>query len=69
MEYKMNVEIDLERPLEADVSENEKITGLIQFLTQQGYVVPDSVEIDPATGHVKLKVTEALLLYAEKFLK
>ncbi|NLB22029.1 MAG: hypothetical protein GX833_02045 [Clostridium sp.] len=69
MEYKMNVEINLERPLKAHVSDNEKLEGLIQFLTTQGFVVPGSVEIDETSGHVKIKATEALLQYAEKYLK
>ena len=65
----MNVEINLERPLKAHVSDNEKLEGLIQFLTTQGFVVPGSVEIDETSGHVKIKATEALLQYAEKYLK
>lgn len=69
MEYKMNVEINLERPLKAHVSNNEKLESLIQFLTTQGFVVPGSVEIDETSGHVKIKATEALLQYAEKYLK
>lgn len=69
MEYKTNVEINLERPLELAGSDSEKLEGFIQFLTAQGFVVPGSVEIDTATGHVKIKATEALLQYAEKYLK
>lgn len=69
MEYKTNVEINLERPLEFAGSASEKLEGFIQFLTAQGFVVPGSVEIDEVTGHVKIKATEALLQYAEKYLK
>lgn len=69
MEYKMNVEINLERPLKTHVSDNEKLAGLIQLLTSQGFIVPGSVEIDESSGHVKIKATEALLQYAEKYLK
>lgn len=69
MDYKLNVEINLERPLQADVTDNEKIRGFVEYLTGQGYVVPGSVEIDSATGHVKIRATEALLQYAEKYLK
>ena len=69
MKYKMNVELNLERPLKANLSDNEKLEGFIQFLTTQGFIVPGSVEIDETSGHVKIKATEALLQYAEKYLK
>ena len=69
MEYKMNVEITLERPLNADLTENEKMDGLIQYLVAQGMVEPNSVVWDPAGGKARLKVTEAALQFAEKYVK
>lgn len=69
MEYKMNVEVTLERPLNAQLSDNEKMDGLIQYLVAQGMVEPGSVVWDPANGKASMKVTEAALQFAEKYVK
>lgn len=69
MENKLFVEVTTERPLSADLADNDKIDGFVQYLVANGYVVPGSVEIDPANGKVKFKATEALVQYAEKYLK
>ena len=69
MEYKLNVEVSLARPLNANLSDNEKMEGLIQYLILQGMVEPGSVVWDPAGGKARVKVTEAALQFAEKYVK
>ena len=68
MEYKLTVEINTERPINADLDDNDKIKGFVEYLVSQGYVVPESVEIDPASGTAKIKVTEQLIQFIEKYL-
>lgn len=69
MENRLFVEVTTERPMSADLTDNAKLDGFVQYLVNSGYVVPGSVEIDPASGKVKFKATEALIQYAEKYLK
>lgn len=69
MEYKMNVNVSFERPLTADLTDNDKLTGFIQYLEANGLVTPGSVQIDAATGVVRLKAAESLLQFVEKYLK
>ena len=69
MEYKLTVEINTERPIAADLDDNDKIRGFAEYLVREGYVVPGTVEIDAATGKARFKATEAMLQYIEKYLK
>lgn len=68
MEYKLIVEINTERPIAADLDDNEKISGFVDYLVAQGYVVPGTAELDAANGHAKIKVTETLIQLMEKYL-
>lgn len=68
MEYKLTVEINTERPIAADLADNDKIKGFVDYLVSQGYVIPDTVVIDGTTGTAKINVTEQLIQFIEKYL-
>ncbi|MFZ2256957.1 MAG: hypothetical protein WAV55_02305 [Clostridiaceae bacterium] len=67
MSYKLIVEINTERPIAA-LADNDKLKGLAQYLEDQGFVMPGSIEIDATTGRAKVKATDQLIQYIEKYL-
>ncbi len=69
MEHKLTIEINTERPLAADLDDNDRIQGFVDYLTAQGYVVPGTAQIDAKAGTAKIKVTESLVQYIEKYLR
>lgn len=69
MENKLTIDVNLARPLNAQVQGNEKIRGFMDYLVNQGYIEAGSYTIDEATGVIKAKVTENGLQFAEKHLK
>lgn len=68
MDYKLTVEINTERPINAELNDNDKIRGFAEYLVAQGYVAADSIEIDATSGNVKVKATDQLIQYIEKYL-
>ena len=68
MSYKLIVEINTERPIAAALADNDKLKGLAQYLEDQGFVMPGSIEIDATTGRAKVKATDQLIQYIEKYL-
>ncbi|PKK40053.1 hypothetical protein ABB02_00558 [Clostridiaceae bacterium JG1575] len=69
MEHKLTVSVHLERPIHQEVWNSQRLNELADYLIGQGLIQKEGLDVDGASAHVRVHLTEEGIKTLEKYLK